>query len=434
MKKIPPSERIRKQIFALFEGEDWEDEENLISKMLFLGAQRLAQEALEQEVTDYLGREHYERRQEGKEHSGYRNGYRERTLDTAEGRIPLRVPQLRDTPQPYQSKLMHFLRGNSDVLERLALEMYTRGLSTRDIEEAFREATGDRLLSRTAVSVITDQLWEDYEAFCQRDLSCFQVEYLFLDGVYESLRRIAGLKEGVLVASRQDSGTVWGICRDGRKVLLHMALGNKESYSAWQSFIRDMQSRGLAVPVLITTDGAPGLIRAVEEAWADSLRQRCLAHKIRNVIDKVPEHAKAEVKAMVKSAYYAPNREVAEMIAKDLLERYQDLYPSAMKAFLDDLEACWAYLRCPAIHHKRIRTTNLLERAFVEQKRRTKIIPRFWTEKSCLKLVFATLWQASQRWQGVRMSEFEQQQLLQLRRELGLLPPPTAGEALRPAA
>jgi len=172
----------------------------------------------------------------------------------------------------------------------------------------------------------------------------------------------------------------------------------------------------------------------VEEAWADSLRQRCLAHKIRNVIDKVPEHAKAEVKAMVKSAYYAPNREVAEMIAKDLLERYQDLYPSAMKAFLDDLEACWAYLRCPAIHHKRIRTTNLLERAFVEQKRRTKIIPRFWTEKSCLKLVFATLWQPSERWQRVRMSEFEQQQLLQLRAELGLLPPPAAGEALKHAA
>lgn len=121
-----------------------------------------------------------------------------------------------------------------------------------------------------------------------------------------------------------------------------------------------------------------------------------------------------------------------------------------MKAFTEDLEACWAYLRCPALHHKRIRTTNLLERAFVEQKRRTKIIPRFpglavqpalrpvqgtgWTEKSCLKLVFASLWQTSQRWQGVRMSEIEQHQLQELRTELGVLPPGSSGEALRRAA
>jgi transposase-like protein len=132
-----------------------------------------------------------------------------------------------------------------------------------------------------------------------------------------------------------------------------------------------------------------------------------LAHKVRIVIGKVPDDTQAELKAMVHSAYYAPNREVAEMIAKDLLECYQDQYPSAMKSFTNDLEACWSYMRCPTVHHKRIRTTNLLERAFVEQKRRTKIIPGFWTEKSCLKLVFATLWQASQRWRGVRMSEFE---------------------------
>lgn len=425
MNRIPSSEKIRKQISKIMQG-DWENEEDLITKLLHLGAQRIAQEVLEQEVTDYLGRDHYEHRGADQEHRGYRNGYRRAAMDTAEGRVPLQVPQVRESPEPYRSKLIEFLRGNSDVLERLAVEMYTRGLSTRDIEDAFQEVTGDMLLSRTAVSALTDQLWADYEAFCERDLSCFQVEYLFLDGVYESLRRLAGVKEGVLVA--------WGICRDGQKVLLHMALGSKESYSAWQSMIRDMQGRGLNIPVLIVTDGAPGLVRAVEEAWPQSLRQRCLAHKIRNVIDKVPDHARAEVKSMVKSAYYAPNRDVAEMIAQDLLQRYQDLYPSAVKAFTDDLEACWAYLRCPSVHHRLIRTTNVLERAFVEQKRRTKVIPGFWTEKSCLKLVFATMWQASQRWHGVRMSELEQQQILRLRKELRLEPPPSEGEALKRAA
>ena len=117
------------------------------------------------------------------------------------------------------------------------------------------------------------------------------------------------------------------------------------------------------------------------------------------------------------------------MIAAQVLATYQSQYPSAMKSFQDDWEACIAYLRCPAVHHKRIRTTNLLERSFLEERRRTKVIPRFFSEKSCLKLVFATLWRASQNWQGVRMSEFERQQLKLLRRELGL-PPDGAQDAV----
>jgi len=425
MNRIPPSEKIRKQFKTLLDG-NWDTTEDLVSRFMLLGSQLLAQESLEQEATDYLEREHYQRRQGDQEHRGYRNGYRPAKVDTAEGRIHLQVPQVRESPEPYRSKLADFLRGNSDVLEKLAIEMYTRGLSTRDIEDAFRDVTGDLLLSRTAVSTLTDQLWEDYKTFCERDLSIFEVEYLFLDAVYESLRREAGFKEGVLVA--------WAICRSGRKILLHMALGNRESYTAWKDFTRDMVKRGLNNPVLITTDGAPGLIRAVDETWSKSLRQRCLTHKVQNVVNKVPENARAEVKAAINSSYRAPNRDIAEMIATDVLERYQELYPSAMKSFNEDLEACWAHLRCPAIHHKRIRTTNLLERAFGEQKRRTKVIPRFMTEQSCLKLVFATLWQVSQRWHGVRMSEFEQQQLVRLRNELGLASQDASDDSLQQVA
>jgi transposase-like protein len=147
------------------------------------------------------------------------------------------------------------------------------------------------------------------------------------------------------------------------------------------------------------------------------------------VTDKVPDSARAEIKNAVRAAYYAPNREVADMIAVDVLKTYQRDYPAAMRSFQDDWEACIAYLRCPAIHHKRVRTTNLLERSFLEERRRTRTIPRFFSEKSCLTLVFATLWRASQRWQGVRMSEIERQQLQLLRRELGLLPDGTQDEA-----
>jgi transposase-like protein len=395
----------------LNQGVDGEaDVTNLIFR---LGIERVVQEMVEQEVTDYLERDHYQRRRPEQEHRGYRNGYEPGRIRTAEGEIVVQVPQVRDASETYRSRLMTFLRGNSDVLERLAVEMYARGLSTRDIEIALEEATGDRLLSRTAVSQITEVLWDEYETFAEHDLSGYEVEYLFLDAVYESLRQQGGGKEGVLSA--------WAICADGRKVMLHLALGNKESYANWLEFLRDMVRRGLQAPVQTTTDGAPGVIRAVEEVFPNSLRQRCLAHKTRNVTDKVPNGARAEVKNAVRAAYYAPNREVADMIAADVLKTYQSVYPAAMRSFQDDWEACVAYLRCPAIHHKRIRTTNLLERSFLEERRRTRTIPRFFSEKSCLKLVFATLWRASQRWQSVRMTEIERQQLKLLRRELGQL-------------
>jgi transposase-like protein len=391
-----------------------EGEPDITSTILQLGMERLVQELVEQEVSDYLGREHYQRRQPGQVHRGYRNGYEPGRVRSAEGEVRVQVPQVRDSPEPYRSMLMSFLESHTDVLERLTVEMYARGLSTRDIEAAFVDATGDRLLSRTAVSEVTEVLWEEYESFSQRDLAGFELEYLFLDAVYESLRQQGGGREGILCA--------WGICADGRKVMLHLALGNKESYQNWLDFLRDMVKRGLQTPVLITSDGAPGLIRAIEEVFAHSLRQRCLAHKMRNVLDKVPDQARPEVKAAVQAAYYAPNQEVAEMMASDLLTTYRDTYPAAMKSFQDDWEACIAYLRCPRVHHKRIRTTNLLERSFLEQRRRTKVIPRFFSERSCLKLVFATLWRASQRWQNVKMSEFERQQLKLLRHELGLMP------------
>ena len=139
---------------------------------------------------------------------------------------------------------MEFLSGNSEALERLVVEMYARGLSTRDVEECFRdEATGELLISRSAVSEITDQLWEDYRAFCERDLSEIEVEYLFLDAVYESLRRY-GAKEGILAA--------WCITTEGRKVLLHLSVGNKESEKCWVEFLRDMVARGLRTPTSVT--------------------------------------------------------------------------------------------------------------------------------------------------------------------------------------
>jgi putative transposase len=410
--KIPPSQKMRQQIDDLLEN-GISSQDNLLGTLLQLGAQLIVQEALEQETTEQLGRAHYQHREPGEPLRGYRNGYEVGRLRTAEGKMIIQVPQVREWAEggPYRSQLMEFLRGNSDVLERLAVEMYARGLSTRDIEAAFTEATGNPVLSRSAVSELSDSLWQGYEAFCERDLSPFEVEYLFIDAVYEGLRSW-GCTQGILCA--------WGICRDGRKVLLHLALGSRESYENCLEFLRDMVRRALPTPVLVTTDGAPGLIRAVEEVWGQSLRQRCLAHKMRNILNKVPQSAREEIKRRVQDVFYAPALETAQQRAKEVQQEYAQTYPAAMRCFQDDLEACLVYLRCPLAHHKSIRTTNLLERAFQEGRRRTKVIPHFWTERACLKLVFSALWKTSQRWRRVTMTESEQKQLAQLRSELEL--------------
>lgn len=274
------------------------------------------------------------------------------------------------------------------------------------------KATGDLILSKSSVSQVTEVLWEEFELFKERDLSSLEVDYLFLDGVYESLRRLAGLKEAVLVA--------WAILRDGRKVLLFLSLGNKESHACWLEFLRDMRKRGLRTPLAVTSDGAPGLIRAIEETFSSSLRIRCWVHKMENLSSKVPLDVWPELKAEIIQVRDAPSYKGGQALAQAFIERHRQTYPSLIACFSEDLEALLNHLKLPVRHRRSVRTTNLIERSFVEERRRTKVIPGFWTEKSALKLVFSVLIKASKRWQKVSMSELELKQIDSLRKELGL--------------
>lgn len=176
MRKVPPSTLVREEVENVLRG-GVDTESDLLSTLMHLGLRSLIQQTLEEEQKDFLGgRGHYERSAR-ESRAGYRNGYEETMLKTAEGAVGVRVPQVRDAPGPYRSKLMEFLSGNSEALERLVVEMYACGLSTRDVEECFRdEESGELLISRTAVSEITDTLWEDYRAFTERDLSQVEVE------------------------------------------------------------------------------------------------------------------------------------------------------------------------------------------------------------------------------------------------------------------
>lgn len=418
MSRISPSEMLDKELRALlWDGINGAESGNILSVLMRQATAKVIQEALESELTQFLGRERYERYRSDDEtqQKPLRNGYKERTLRTAEGPIKIQLPQVRNTTEPYQSTLWQFLKGNSDVLQWLVVEMYARGLSMRDIEDAFTDKDGNCLISKSQASELTDSLRQDYEAFARRDLSDFEVVYLFVDAVYEPMRRVGRTKEAIF--------SCWAILSTGERVLIHMDVGVSESYVSWKSFLTDMVRRGLRTPVTITTDGAPGLTRAVEETWSQSMRIRCWFHKLQNVLAKVPDEAQKEVKDFLWSIRDAPDWATGMQLAGQFIDKYEGIYSRAVSSFQDDMEASLAHLYLPPIHRVHVRTTNLIERTFVEQRRRTKVIPRFMSEESALKLTFATIWRVSQRWSRTRFSEHERSQIDKLKVRLGLVSP-----------
>lgn len=410
--RVPPSERTGQKIRELLkQGVQDESGEGvaLTSSFLRLAMRRIIEEALEAEVSDVLGREFYQRSDDGPASKGYRNGSRSARLKTAEGLVEYAAPQVSDAPEPFVSAIRQRLSGKSDELARLAVEMYARGLSTRDVEDAFRGADGTSLLSRSGVSEVTERLWQEYEAFATRDLSGFAVVYLFIDGVAERLHP-GERREAVLCA--------WGIDEDGVKHLLHLAPGTKEDTESVTAFLQDMKRRGLRDPLLITTDGAGGLIKAAEQTLPRALRQRCLAHKMRNLESKVPADRWSEFQTHARACYQAPSPQMARTLREDVVKRYEKELPSATACFLDDFEACIAHLRFPITHRKATRTTNMLERLLEEDRRRTKVMPHAFGERPMMKIMFAAVSRASSKWRKLKMTAFERQQLQAIREEL----------------
>jgi putative transposase len=420
VRRLPPSVLVQEELDRLMHG-GVEADTNLISALVETATRLVVQQLLEADQADFLGRRGRYQRRSG-DQRGWRNGYERGRVRTAEGPIEVAVPQVRDADQPYRSSLMSFLDGNSEVLERLVVEMYARGLSTRDVEDAFRDVTGELLISKSAVSQITDQLWEDYQVFITRDLSDIEVQYLFCDAIFESLRR-QGAKEALLVA--------WCIDSDGRKHLLHLQVGKRESEAAWSEMFRNLVGRGLRAPTTVTSDGAPGLVKAIEAVFASSVRIRCWFHRLSNIRAKLPDDEAAEVMAHLYAIRDAPTLDAARAAADRFENSYIRSFPSAVACFADDRDALLAIHRVPVRHRIRVRTTNLAERSFEEERRRTKVIPRLMSERATLKLAFATMIRAAGRWSRVSINDIERHQLRLLRTQLGLDPPPATTQPTR---
>src|SRR6059058_4685795 len=331
---VPPSAEIEDQIDQLLAVGVGENPRESLSELAKLGARLIIQRAVENEFDAWLGRARYERRPEYQRGlvnygSGLRNGFRPRRVQTLEGELEVEIPQVRETAEPFVSKLFprstKLLR--TEPLRAMVVGAFVRGLSMRDVESLCDQA-GLGKLSKSTAARICRELRERFEAFQRRDLYDIHLAALFVDAVFLSVRR-DGPREGVLVA--------WGFTEDGERVLLAVMLGMRESHEDWLALGRDLIARGLGAPLLIVADGAPGLVKAVEQCWPASDRQHCAVHRVRNLLAKLPDRERERVRlAYWQALDDATSERDGKQRLKALLEELDQAgYTAAAKCLAD---------------------------------------------------------------------------------------------------
>src|SRR5512144_2983451 len=233
-----------------------------------IGAKMMLQSALEEEVTAYLQRDYYERTGGAK---GSRSGSKPRTVKIGGGDIGLKMPQTRNSGGPFHSRVVPPRVTQMDEIQEIIPLLYMNGLSSRKVKKAVGKLVGRKGLSHQNVLRISGRIVDEFNTWKKRDLSALKPVYLIVDGIRLGVRAKTTEKEAVLVA--------WAFLEDGSRELVSVSLGNGESYSAWKGFLEDLVKRGMSEPMLMVIDGCPGLIKAVNEVFPDSDKQRCTKHR-----------------------------------------------------------------------------------------------------------------------------------------------------------
>ena len=424
--RVSPTDRIRGEIDALFDGQ--RELAEIIEDVARLGARLIIQTAVEAEVEVFLGRARYQRKSDAPDaRAGSRNGFTDVTIKTTTGPVTVARPKLRGTTERFASQLFGTSVTKSNALESLVIAGFVRGLSVRDVENTLADALGaEAALSKSTVSRVCQAIGQEFERWSTRRLDDLELDYLFLDASMFKMHPGARA-EPVLAA--------WGITTTGAPVFVALATGGSESTDTWGEFLDELTARGLRPPLLVISDGAAGLINAAESSLPRSLRQRCLIHRARNFLAKIP----AEHQSELRDAYWklfdtdelltagiSPGPELVAAVQRRIdafAEQHQRTFPSAVKCLATDREQLTSYLRFPLEHHRRIRHSNFIERTFGETRRRVKVIGRLPSEASCLNLVWAVLDRASRGWRGMSMTPAATRVLADLRHQL--LNPPT---------
>lgn len=331
---------------------------------------------LEEEVTAFIGAEPYERSDARRDQ---RNGHYTRDLDTTVGHIAdLAVPRTR---QGHQTQLFERYHRRQEELDGAIGEMFVKGVSTAKVGQVIETLTGSQP-SASTVSRVFHTLEAEYEQWKQRPLSA-RYAYAFADGTYFSvIYNSEGCKMPILA--------VMGIGQTGERELLAFRVGDRENEQAWNDLFDDLKARGVQEIGLCISDGNQATIKAMSAKFVSAQRQRCVVHKIENVLSYVPQKQREVVAPELKALFYQQNRQEADQAVAAFIEKYQRIYPTAIECLQRDLEACLTFYAFPKAHWRTIRTNNLMERLFEEVKRRSHAMAAaFRNEGSCVLLFYA---------------------------------------------
>lgn len=352
---------------------------SLLDELVLLGAQQMVERALEAEVTEYLGRKRYERQMKETE-KHYRNGFaRKRHLTASCGSFGIRVPRLREQ---YNSAIVDRYQRLSPQMAALIPELYLHGLASGDFQQCFRAFLGSEApISETSILRQKQQWEQEYQAWKKRPL---EQEYLYVwaDGVYPK----AGPKDEQMAVL-----VVIGLNRKGEKEILAIDEGYRESAESWREVFRDLKRRGLRWIGMMIADGVPGLWKALRDAFPTARRQRCWVHKMRNVLDKVPQTVYDEVLQALREIYHATSKDQALGLVEAFIAQYGHRYPKAVACLQESLDVLFSYFHFPRQHWKSIKSTNVIESLFSSVKLRTDAARRIPKRESALYLVFKLL-------------------------------------------
>src|SRR2546421_1369754 len=333
---------------------------------------------LEAEVEVFIGAVRYERSEQRQD---YRNGHYSRSLDTSIGHIDdLPVPRTR---AGYQTQLFERYHRRRSELDQSIGEMFIGGVSMARVGEGVETLTGTKP-SASTVSRVFHTLESEYEQWKTRKLAERYV-YAFADGTYFTvIYNGEGCKMPILA--------VVGIAETGERDVLAFSVGDRENEQAWKDLFKDLKQWGVKAIDLWVSDGNQAMLKAISKKFPTSARQRCVVHKMDNVLSYIPTKQQEQVEPELKALFYQKSRQEADQAVAAFIEKYRTIYPTAVECLQRDLEACLTFYRFPKEHWKTIRTSNVIERLFGEVKRRShKMASAFRTEASCLLLFYAVI-------------------------------------------
>jgi transposase-like protein len=346
--------------------------------------QEFVQALLEEEVTALVGRRKSERREAVDAPAVYRNGHgKSRRLAMMGGTIEVRRPRLRGLEERFESRILPLFRRRTEQVSQLLPELYLHGLAQGDFELALRGLLGESApLSASSIERLRGKWVAEYEAWRRRSLRGLEPVYLWADGIYVK----AGLEKEkacllVIVAG----------LRDGRKVVLSVESGYRESEEAWSQMLRDLLGRGMKAPRLVVADGHLGIWAALAQVLPGVEEQRCWNHKIVNVLDKLPKKQQSEAKALLSKIPHASTRKEAEELRGQFRSRFGPDQPKAVETLERDWERMVAFYNFPKEHWKHLRTTNPVESPFAAVRLRTAAGKRYKKVANATALIWRVL-------------------------------------------